>query len=389
MRVCMISPHLPPEQGANALLPVMLGHELVSHGVDTSYVAHRSIGRSRPRSIDHVVYVPRRGRGRLGRTLGGAVVAAGRMALGARRSIGGSDLVHLHSNGLIVEVGCALAKRYRKPHVITLYGTDVWHHDPARHERFGRVVRDAACRVFYSQGLLDFAKSLGLAPDPSMVIHAPVPPAFRPVKPDRREALRRDLRVEDAPLLLTVKRLHPVGGHEDLLRAVPAILRKFPGAQLWFAGDGGLRPVLEALAIDLGIASHVRFLGRVDNDALWRCYAAADLFVLPSRLESWGTVMLEALACGTPVVATDTAGAREVQSHFPADVALVERENPQALAEAVCGALGRHGRTGEATQHRLRAEFSVPACAERYLAVYRQAVGSKDPALDHGQTHAV
>jgi glycosyltransferase involved in cell wall biosynthesis len=376
MRVCTISPHLPPEQGANALLPVMIGNELTSHGVDTSYVAHRSTGRPRPPSVDHIVYVPRRGRGRLGRTLAGAVMAGVRMALGARRSIRGSDLVHLHSNGFIIEVGWLLAKRYRKPYVITLYGTDVWHHDPARHERFGRVVRGAACRVFYSQGLLDFARSLGLAPDPSIVIYAPVPSTFRPVKPDRRETLRRDLRAEDAPLLLTVKRLHPVGGHEDLLRAVPAILREFPDAELWFAGDGELRPVLEALAIDLGIASHVRFLGRVDNDVLWRCYAAADVFVLPSRLESWGSVMLEALACGTPVVATATAGALEVQRHFPADVALVERENPQALAEAVCGSIKRHGRTGEATQHRLRTEFSVAACAERYLAVYRQAVGA-------------
>jgi glycosyltransferase involved in cell wall biosynthesis len=378
MRVCMISPHLPPEQSANALLPVMVGNELTSHGVDTSYVAHRPIGQPRPPSIDHVVYVPRRGRGRLSRTLGGAVIAGGRMALGARRSISGSDLVHLHSNGLIIEVGWVLAKRYRKPHVITLYGTDIWHHDPARHERFGRVVRDAVCRVFYSQGLLDFASNLGLAPDPSMVIYAPVPSTFRPVKPDRREALRWDLGVGDAPLLLTVKRLHPVGGHEDLLRAVPAILREFPDAQLCFAGDGGLRPVLEALAIDLGIASHVRFLGRVDNDVLWRWYAAADVFVLPSRLESWGTVMLEALACGTPVVATATAGAREVQSHFPTDVALVEIGKADAIAAAVNRRLLDARRTEPATLSALRERFSPQRCAAEYLGVYETILGRAD-----------
>ena len=285
-------------------------------------------------------------------------------------------MVHLHGNGLIIEIGQFLATRSRKPYVITLYGTDVWHHDPARHARFGRVVRDAACRVFYSGGLLDFAKSLGLASDPSIVIYAPVPSSFQAVAPAQREALRRELGVGDEPLLLTVKRLHAVAGHEDLVRAMPRIISERPDARFWIIGEGDLRTRLETLARDLGIAAHVRFLGMLDNDTLWRYYAAADLFVLPSHLESWGTVMLEALACGTPVVATETAGGVEIHQHFPDDVTLVQKENPHALAEAVCGALRRRGRTGEVTQHRLRTEFSVPVCAARYLAVYNQAVGS-------------
>ncbi len=237
------------------------------------------------------------------------------------------------------------------------------------------------------RALLDFARPLDLAPDPSAVIYAPVPPTFRPAEPDTRQALRRDLGIGKAPLLLTVKRLHPVGGHEDLLRAMPSILRTRPGAQLWLAGEGELRPSLEALARELGIASAVRFLGLLDNEALWRYYAAADLFVLPSRLESWGTVMLEALACGTPVVATNTAGGVEVQQHFPTDVMLVAKEDPQALAEAVCHALAARRRTDEATERRLRAEFSVSACAAQYLAVYSEAVGPRTPVP--GRSHAV
>ena len=389
MRVCMISPHLPPEQAANALLPVLLGDELASHGVDTRYVVHPPMDDRCPPPVHHVAYVPRRGRGRLSRTLGGAMIAGSRMALGARRSIRESDLVHLHSGGFIIEVGGLLARRYRKPYVITLYGTDVWHHDPVRQGRFGRVVRDAACRVFYSRGLLDFATTLGLAPDPSIVIYAPVPSAFQAVEPDRRETLRRELRVGDGRLLLTVKRLHAVAGYEDLLRALPLILREHPDARLWIVGEGDLRSRLEAQARDLGISSQVRFLGLLDNATVWRYYAAADLFVLPSRLESWGTVMLEALACGTPVVATETAGGLEVRQHFPDDVTLVEKENPQALAREVCGALTRGGRTGEATRDRIRTGFSVSVCAEQYLTVYRQAVGSKAPRPDLRQVHAI
>lgn len=375
MHVCMISPHLPPEQAANALLPVWLGGELTARGIDVSYVAHRPTGRRLPPLVDDVAYVPRRGHGRLSRTLGGAAIAASRMAWGARRAIQASDVVHLHGNGFIIEVGQFVAARYRKPYVITLYGTDVWHHDAARHARFGRVVRDAACRVFYSRGLRDFARNLGLAPDPSNVIYAPVPSTFQALDADQRHALRQDLGVGDRPLLLTVKRLHPVGGHENLLRSMPAILRECPDAQLWLAGEGESRPALEALTRDLGIGSRVRFLGLVDNEVLRRYYAAADVFVLPSRLESWGTVMLEALACGTPVVATATTGAREVQDLFPADIALSEPGNTNALSALVIVRLREGRRTDPATLRVLREQFSPSRCAAEYLRVYEEALG--------------
>jgi glycosyltransferase involved in cell wall biosynthesis len=236
------------------------------------------------------------------------------------------------------------------------------------------VVREAACRVFYSQGLLDFAVPLGLAPDPSLVIYAPVPSSFHPLDPEARRALRLELGLGDAPLLLTVKRLHPVGGQDDLLRAVPAILREFPAAQVWFAGDGEMRADLEALTRDLGIGAHVRFLGRVGNDVLWRYSAAADLFVLPSRLESWGTVMLEALACGTPIVATATAGAIEVHGHFSADVALVEPGTIDGLAAGVIGRLRERRRVGADTLDAVRVRFSPARCAMEYLQVYRDTV---------------
>jgi glycosyltransferase involved in cell wall biosynthesis len=402
-RVCMISSHLPPEQAANALLPAMLASELTAHGIDSRYVTHRPS--SAPTSLSardrggavvlretdeaaalrradgsgdeehtfgpNVTYVPRRRHDGLNRTVAGAMVAAARMAWGARRPIGCSDLVHLHSNGFVIEVGALVSRLYRKPYVITLYGTDVWHHDAARNARFGRVVRKAGCRIFYSQGLLDFARGLGLAPDPSCVIYAPVPDGFRPVAPDARRRIREELGVGDRPLLLTVKRLHPVAGHEDLLHALPSICREFPDAQLWVVGQGELRSSLEALASELGVGSRVRFLGRLGNDTLWRYYAAADLFILPSRLESWGTVMLESLACGTPVVATATAGAREVRGYFPADVALCELGNAESLVAEVTRALRARRRADEGTIRLLRERFSPAGCASEYLRVYR------------------
>jgi glycosyltransferase involved in cell wall biosynthesis len=371
MRVCMVTPHLPPEQSANALLPSVLGEALAPRGVISEYVSHPPSRNSDVREVQPVTYVPKRGRDGFSRSSAGAVIAGARMAVGARPSIRASDVTHLHGNGFIVEIGQWLARRYSKPYVITLYGTDVSAYDPRRNERFGHVVRQAACRVFYSRGLLEHARGANLAPEPSIVIYAPVNHIFRQVDGEQRQAIRQKLGIgSDERLLLTVKRLHPVAGHETLLRALPAIVASIPKTILWIAGDGDLRAALEQQARRLEIQSHVRFLGRVDNRSLPGYYAAADLFVLPSEVESWGTVMLEALACGTPVVTTDTTGGIEVRHTFPEDVRVVRKGSPEDLATAVCAELIRGARTTSPAVDRIRMSFSVEACATQYLGVY-------------------
>ena len=207
--------------------------------------------------------------------------------------------------------------------------------------------------------------------DPSEVIHAPVAPSFHEPSVDERRTLRAELGLHASLVLLTVKRLHPVAGYEDLLRAMPAICVRYPDAQLLIVGEGESRFALETLVRELQLSDHIQFLGSIPNGELWRYYASADLFVLPSRLESWGTVMLEALACGTPVVATDTAGGSEVAANFPDDVQLTLREHPEVLASTVIAAAESRRQTSQATQSRLLSEFSVEACAAHYASVYR------------------
>lgn len=370
----MVSPNVPPEQSANALLPFLLGDTLASSDITASYVSQPSTVPGRDGLARPITYVPRRGRGVVGRSKLGAVIAGARMAFAAHKAIRNCDLVHLHSGGFIVEVGQWLAERFHKPYVATLYGTEISAHEPGRHARFGHVVRNASVRVFYSRGLLEHAARPGMAPQPSLVIYAPVSSEFRPADAQTRAAFRRELGAGDEPVLFAVKRLDPVAGHDTLLRAMPAVLRTYPTATLWLAGDGVLRPALEATCRALGILSHVRFLGRLKNRNLAKYYSAADLFVLPSQVESWGTVMLESMACGTPVVTTDTVGGLEIGEKFPEDVSVSPRGDAHLLAEAVSGALVQRPRVSQATLDRVQRDFSVAACASQYLAVYRQAL---------------
>ena len=127
-------------------------------------------------------------------------------------------------------------------------------------------------------------------------------PTFPDVK-DEAPTLRASLSTsEDAKVLLALSRLHPKKGLDTLLRAA----KEVPNVYVWLAGEGPLRRELENLTRTLGLESRVRFLGwRTDRGALLR---AADVCVLPSRYEPFGTVILEAWAAKTPFVACRSAG---------------------------------------------------------------------------------
>ncbi len=367
MHVCMVTPHMPPEQAANALLPSVLARELGREGHRTTFLTHPAAGSPRS-ALGETVYVARRGRGPVARSPLGAVHTATRIGIAAARALRGVDLVHLHSNGFIIDVAGWMAARLRRPSVVTLYGTDIWHFDAARHGRFAAVLHGAAQHVFYSRALRDRAVDLGLAAPDAPVIYAPVDDMFQ-VRDGERAAIRQALGV-DGPLLLTVKRLHPVAGYEDLLKAFAMMAPRVPNARLFIAGGGDLLADLERQAETAGVASRVRFLGLVDNHDLPRYYAAADVFVLPSRLESWGTVMLEALASGTRVVATATAGAREAHGYFDDDLALTPVGAPEALAVAIERSLGESRRASGRTLDRIGSTFRPSGCAQAYKAVY-------------------
>ena len=137
-------------------------------------------------------------------------------------------------------------------------------------------------------------------------------------------------------------------------------------------GAGPLREELQAAARSAGVERHVDFTGLVDNVAIARYCAAADLFVLPSLLEALPTVAVEALACGTPVLSSDNPGGIELNAVFGPDVAIVPGEQPIALAKAITHFLQHKRRTLAGTRDAIEREFRPDAVATQYFDVYRR-----------------
>jgi len=128
--------------------------------------------------------------------------------------------------------------------------------------------------------------------------------------------IREKLGIQENPLVLYVGRLDPRKGVTYLLKAFYIVKKKIPRAKLLIIGEGSLKRHLIRLAIRLGIKEDVIFYGKVARDLLPSIYKIADVCVVPSIYEPFGLVAIEALASGTPVVASAVGGLIDIIKHY-------------------------------------------------------------------------
>ncbi len=261
-----------------------------------------------------------------------------------RRQARAAEVVYATSMVRRAALGTALA---RKPLVVKLVSDEVFERQQ-REGRFSgtldefqrvggarigflRATRDRALRsaqhVFCPSAYLrDVALGWGLDPARLSVLPNPAPPIPRL---PAREELRRELEL-NGPTLAFAGRLGP---QKSLGVALEAVAR-LPDVTLLVAGDGPERQALELRARELGIDGRARFLGSVPRDGVLRLFRAADASVLSSSWENLPHTVLEALAVGSPVIATAVGGVPEVV-HDEENGLLVPARDPAALADAI------------------------------------------------------
>ncbi len=282
------------------------------------------------------------------------------------------DLIHAHEFAMNV-YGSMLSAVTRVPIVATIHGKN-YYPEKWRRRLLYRLVAYQAKMVAVSNDLKQFIVSgLGIPERSIRVLHNGIDPAPFQSDSRQREKTRRDLGVSETQTIVgTVGNLYPVKGQTYLLQAAARVLKHLPKTVFIIAGQGRLLSDLQNEAKGLGIDQHVQFLGfREDIPALLQ---AMDVFVLPSLSEGLSLSILEAMAAGKPVVATDVGGNREViqegQTGF-----LVPAMDANALADKLLALLGnpdliRH--MGTEGLCRMKTMFSVDRMVMDYQKLYEE-----------------
>jgi L-malate glycosyltransferase len=196
----------------------------------------------------------------------------------------------------------------------------------------------------------------------------------------RVAALRRFGLPDGRALIAIVANMrHEVKDYPTFLRAAQVVHRGFPDAAFVLAGEGDLLERLRSLAAELGIADHAWFTGRCDHIA--ELLAISDICVLSSRAEGFSNAILEYMAAGKPVVATDVGGAREAIAEGETGYLVLARDH-DAMAERILRLLRNPDlakRMGEAGARRVLADFSCQAQLNRTCDLYYRLLAERFP----------
>ncbi len=303
-------------------------------------------------------------------------VAAFRLARLLRRDP--CSILHCHTaraHGVAL-VACRLLRRSLRPKIVVSRRVAFSAAPLLTRRKFRGADRVIAVSDAVKQGLVE----AGLDPERISVVRDGVRADAPAVEPEDRENARRllDLAPNDR-LVLHLAHLGAEKGQTDLIAAAPCIHASVPDACIAIVGGGKLREQLERHAASVGVA-RIRFFGFWPPERVPALLAAASVFVLPSRREGLGSVLLQAMAAGLPVVATATGGIPEIVRDGSTGL-LVPPGDPAALATAIVRLLTNPTLAEQlalAGQSFARTEGSADRMVEQTLAVYRELVSQAE-----------
>lgn len=238
-----------------------------------------------------------------------------------------------------------LSRWFKKPYCITLRGNEEEHSEyPFRGRCIAWAIRNADRVVGVSEELRQFAIRCGAARDRVRTIPNGIDDSVYHPKTGGRELLTRYGVPAGVPVLLSAGYLIERKGHHHAIRALRLLADRGSRAHLVIAGgpgaEGRYEPVLRNVVQELALNDRVHFTGNVPQAELASMMSGADVMVLATRKEGWPNVVNEALACGTPVVASDTGGVKDMLCSTEYGV-VVPIDDVNALAQALEYALGR------------------------------------------------
>lgn len=317
------------------------------------------------------------------------------LARRVRRIVRRDRITALHCGRCVPEgfVGWLVRATTGVPLVCYVHGEDVVAARKSRQLRWmvDRVFKSADLLVANSGNSARLLHEDWRVPAARIRVMHPGVDARRFVPGERDESIRGRLGWSGHTVLLTVGRLQRRKGQDMLIRALPRIARDVPDVLYAIVGDGAERANLERLAVEHGVADRVRFHSGLGDGLLADCYRQCDLFVLPNRdddgdIEGFGMVLVEAQACGRPVLAGASGGTAETMA-IPETGEVVPCETPEPLAAAVVRLLSDRARLdamGRAGRIHVAARFDWESLADEAAALFglnRDAAPVPTPVL--------
>ncbi|MCM8795008.1 MAG: glycosyltransferase family 4 protein [Candidatus Omnitrophica bacterium] len=199
---------------------------------------------------------------------------------------------------------------------------------------------------------------------------------LEPPPPEAVARLRQAYGINGSPIIGAIARLSPVKGFDLLLGILPDLLKEFPRLQVLLTGDGPAKESLIKQAFDLGVADHVVITHPLEDTRI--ALALMDLAVTPSRQEGFGLTIVESMAAGVAVVATDSGGPKEIIENGKSGL-LIPPGDEEALKEAVLTLLRQPERRRELAQagrERAATKFNMERVVQEVEAVYTLSVAN-------------
>ncbi len=317
------------------------------------------------------------------------LVAAETVAIGRQLRRQHYDLIHAHwilPQGFAAMVPARLA---RVPYVVTAHGGDILGLQSRPLRWWKRIALSSAAAVTANSTVTECAVR-AVAPGLSRLSRIPMGVDVSAPAPEPTAAVRARYRGGTGPLIAFVGRMVFEKGVDDLVAAIDLLRVDYPGIRCIVIGEGQQREEYEALTRSRGLENHVSFLGWVEPEAISAHLAAADCFVGPSKrspegaVEAQGLTFLEAMAAGTPVVATRSGGIVDYIRHEETGL-LVAESAPQELAQAVRRILAEPdlaARLAAAARACVVTEFNRATSARRFSELFEQVLAERARAAD-------
>lgn len=265
-------------------------------------------------------------------------------------------------------LGCV----FKSPVVVSARGTDInlFRKFPVVNKMILYALHKSNHIIAVSQALKTVMVNMGVSPEKISVIPNGVDLEKFPLRSKGECRLKLDLPPQK--IILSVGNLTLNKGFDILIEAMKVLLENFqdPNVYLVIVGEGSFRATLEKMVKVNGLNNHVRLVGSIPQDSLWAWYGAADVFCLASEREGWPNVLLEALACGIPVVATSVGGVAEIV-HTEKHGFLVNR-TCEAFAKGILMALNRSWNSSDLRKY--AAEFNWGTVAKSVMEVYKSQI---------------